>query len=180
MASLISTPTVGLLYSASGAGTALNTSTTATAINKSDIPAIPQANFAGFNGVPWSFHIFAAGVIGTKSATNGNFTIALYADYFQGTPMTVLCSSVAQTPTAAISAAPWSLDIYVAAYSNGTVMSNGSINGIAGYLSGIGTASAVALPAGYPVYFDLVATWATSDATNTITCQQYQIYGNSL
>ncbi len=179
-----SVPTVGLVYSASGAGTALTNSAVATAINKSDIPAIPVANFQGWNTIPWGFHIVAGGVL-TSTGSPATLQVSLYADYFQGVPLTLLGSSVALTPAINLTNAFWTAEIWVAPYSNNTVMTNGVFN--AGQVTTvpsasvtIGTTSAVTFNPLYPIYFDLVVTRGTAVSADNMTCQQYQIYGLAL
>ncbi len=178
MASLITIPNVAFVYSQSAVGSALASSTTATAINNAS-PAIPVQDFQTWDGLPWSILIMAGGIMGTKSSGGGNLTMTLYGDTVQGTAATALAATTAAAPTANVTTVGWSFYAKITGYAAGTTLVNGLFvcPGLYCALTPSGSSGVpVALTLTAPLYFDLFATWATSDPANTITCQQYDIF----
>lgn len=166
--------------SAGESGSAVNTTSSATSV----IPAARKITLPAyfFDRVGKRVRIRAAGRIGTKSATPGTITWIVRfgsVDVFNGGASgTVVTSRTNDT---------WLLDITLRCESIGS--------GTSATMLGTGKFETVALSSTTPVQFlpatapaagtgfdstasqtvDLLVQWSVSDATNTITCHQFEV-----
>jgi hypothetical protein len=177
-----------LIFAGFTAGTAYNTSTTATCIsprgNTTPLPYIPPGFFSAAYGANRKLRVVARGVVSNTSTPN--LTLGVY---FATTDTATLGTSVAATGAAAtasgLSSAIWEFDATITCGAPGPTpnlygMGRLEINPTtaAGATYGVGATSAVtSLTTEAAYYIQIGATWGTNSASNTITMYDTEVWG---
>jgi hypothetical protein len=171
-------------------GTALATSTTATAISPATGAGYCPANFwLPTYGQSKSLLVKAYGVLGTTGTPN--LTFEILANTTQGTRNAsgILATTGAVAQASAVTNVPWELDCVVSNVTTGatgTFLAFGvvkvytastTIQSIRLSSSAANPNTAFTLSTQSAYYIELGATWGTSSASNTITCYDYMVIG---
>jgi hypothetical protein len=167
-------------------GSAVVNTTTETILIPANTALIP----ANYMGDGRSLHIFAMGSYSTTSTPTMLFTLRA-----GGSSGTLLCKSAAITAASSVTAALWSVEIWLTTQtggSSGTVMANGMATVYSGTAATVGSATGApgtsAMTAGGVITpatasfnmtnsqdLTLTLTWGTANASNTATCLQFYV-----
>lgn len=177
------------------AGTALTNSTTQTVISPrgstTPLPFLPAAFFNPAYGASRAIRFVARGVVSTAAASQGTLTLGLYVAGSDTGSVGTSTGAVtgAFTPTASLSSAIWTFDttlICTAPGSTPNFVSMGSLSmlptagsaaTVGAGIGGTSTTSNSGLSTEGAWYLQLVATWGTASASNSIQHLESEVWG---
>lgn len=178
-----------------GAGTALTNSTTQTTIsprgNTTPLPFLPAAFFNPAYGSSRAIRFVARGVISTAASSQGTLTLGLYvagtdtasvgtstgAVTGAFTPSASLSNAIWEFETTLICTAPGSTPNFVSMGQMSILPTAGSAATVGAGIGGTSTTSNSGLSTEGAWYLQMVATWGTPSASNSITHYQTEVWG---
>jgi hypothetical protein len=174
----------------SAVGSALASSTSATAISPGTGAAYLPANFfLPTYGVSKSLYVKAFGVLGTTATPN--LTVGVTANTTQGTYNSsgILATTGAVAQQSSVTNVAWELDVLLSCVttgSSGTFLADGlfkiatgttAVQAIRISSSTANPNTAVTLSTQAAYYLELFATWSASSSSNTIQVYNYAVLG---
>jgi hypothetical protein len=177
-----------LIYAGFTAGSAYNTSVAATCIsprgNTTPLPYLPPGFFSAAYGQNRKLRIVARGTI-SNTATPTLILAAYFATTDTATPGTMVAATGTATTATGLSTAIWEFDATITCGAPGPVpnlyaMGRLEINPTTavGGTYGVGASTAVtSLSTEAAYYVQIVATWGTSSASNTMTMYDTEVWG---
>lgn len=184
-----------LVFAGWTAGAALTNSTTQTVIsprgNTTPLPFLPAAFFSAAYGTNRVLRFVARGVISTAASAQGTLTLGLYVAGSDTATVGTSTGAVtgAFTPAASLSNAIWEFEVDLICTAPGSTPSFASMGqltiqptagttaGIGAGIGGTATTSSAGLSTESAWYLQMVATWGTASASNSITHYQTQVFG---
>jgi hypothetical protein len=170
----------------SAVGSALASSTTATAVSPASGAGYTPANFwLPTYGISKSLYVKAFGVLSTTGTPN--LTVGVSANTTQGTYNSsgILATTGAVAQASSVTNVPWELDCVLTCVTtggSGTFLADGkfSVAGstwerLSSSTANPNTAATLSTQAAY--YIELFATWGTSSASNSLQVYTYAILG---
>lgn len=177
------------------AGTALTNSITQTTIsprgNTTPLPFLPAGFFHPAYGTNKAIQFVARGVISTAASAQGTLTLGLYVAGSDTASVGTSTGAVtgAFTPSASLSGAIWEFRATLLCSAPGSTPNFNSMGtlqilpvaasatSVGAGVGGTGTTSNAGLSTEGAWYLQMVATWGTASASNSITHYQTEVWG---